>query len=411
MTQKDAIRKMLSGANIFLTGPPGSGKTYTLNQYIDIAYDRDMHVAITASTGIAASHIGGVTIHSWAGIGIADAVTKELMQKIERNKRLVKRYRRTDVLVIDEVSMLHGKRLDMVNMIAKALRGNNRPFGGIQVILVGDLYQLPPVNRESAELDFVHHSYAWKDLDPQICYITEQHRQASDDPLLGILHAMRNQAVDDEHMQLLRNRDGVESDNLTRLYSHNVDVDAINDAKLAALKGKPRNWKMQLSGNPMKVEQLVRNVLAPQELSLKVGAEVMFVANNFDAGFYNGTRGKVVGFSKKGGNPIIETNGRRIRVERHSWKMTEDDEVVAEVEQIPLRLAWAITIHKSQGMSLDAALVDLSKAFTPGMGYVALSRVRSLDGLYIAGMNDMAMLMHDEIHELDAVLRNKSGEK
>lgn len=409
MTQEQAIKIMLSRENVFLTGAPGAGKTYTLNKFIEQAEKAGKLIAITASTGIAASHIGGTTIHSWSGLGISEEITKYDLQRYERNSRLIKRYRNTDVLVIDEISMLHGKRLDMVNYLAKMLRKSALPFGGMQVILVGDLFQLPPVSRDTDVLDFAHLSKAWAELRPQICYLTEQHRQDPDDPLLKMLDAMRADSVGDRHLSILRGRTvSAEPDvSLTRLYSHNVDVDAINQEHLDALPGKIKRFKMSHGGDPRKVEAMKRNLLAPEVLELKEGAEVMFVANNFAAGFVNGTRGRVLKF--KGGDPIVKMqSGRVIRVEEHTWKMKEDDVVVAEVSQVPLRLAWAITIHKSQGMSLDAALVDLSKAFTPGMGYVALSRVRSLDGLYLQGINDTALIMHEEIYEFDAQLRAES---
>lgn len=405
MTQAKAIETMLSGANVFLTGPPGSGKTYTLNEFIDQAEDEGKRVAITASTGIAASHIGGTTIHSWSGIGIKDHLTKDELKKMTYNKRLEKRYKRTDVLVIDEISMLSGGRLNMLNRIAQEMRGNRLPFGGLQVILVGDMFQLPPINRDSDEVDFVHNCEAWKALNLTVCYLTEQHRQGADDLLLDLLQAMRDNAVTAEHRKLLSNRIGTGGDGLTRLYSHNVDVDSINEQRLRQLPGKSKHYTLRREGDKFKAEALVRGILAPEHLELRVGAEVMFVANNFEKGFVNGTRGQVIKFDKN--KPVVKTyDGRKIKVGYHTWELKEDDVVVAEVSQMPLRLAWAITIHKSQGMSLDAAIVDLSKAFTPGMGYVALSRVRSLSGLYLEGFNDTALLMHEEIFELDKELRS-----
>lgn len=402
---------MMSGANVFLTGAPGAGKTYVLNEFVQRAQRAGKRVAVTASTGIAASHLGGTTIHSWSGLGILDMLTSDDLRKLGGSTKLLKRYNATDVLVIDEISMLHGARLDMVNELAKRLRDSDAPFGGMQVILVGDLFQLPPVSRGTSEFDFAHLSNAWAELQPQICYLTEQHRQADNDRLLQLLEAMRRDDMVHEHAMVLSERTQEKPSEdvvLTRLYSHNVDVEAINKRHLDALPGSSKFYEMHSKGGKSKIEQLSKGLLAPEVLELKLDAEVMFVANNFAEGFVNGSRGRVVGFD--GNTPVVQLqNGREIFVEEHSWSLSEDGKVRAEVSQLPLRLAWAITIHKSQGMSLDAAEIDLSRAFTPGMGYVALSRVRSLSGLYLIGINAMALNMHQGIHELDENLRSDSA--
>ncbi len=401
---------MLSGASVFLTGPPGAGKTYVLNDFIKRAQRQGKTVAVTASTGIAATHIGGTTIHSWTGLGIKDQLSDWDRDRLQQTDRLIKRYNAADVLVIDEISMLHGKRLDMVNEACKLLRKSQAPFGGLQVILVGDLFQLPPVNRGGELVDFAHTSAAWKELAPQICYLTEQHRQL-DDGLLDLLNAMRKGEVDDFHEEMLRERleaQADESEPVTRLFTHNVDVETINQKHLLALDSDTKTFAMETKGATPKVEQLIKSVLAPEILELRKGAEVMFVANSYNNGFVNGSRGRVVGF--KDGLPMVEllNNNRILRVEPHSWALEEDGKKRAEVSQLPLRLAWAITIHKSQGMSLDAAEIDLSRSFTPGMGYVALSRVRSIDGVFLKGINNLALAMHPQIFAFDAELRSAS---
>jgi ATP-dependent DNA helicase PIF1 len=410
MLQKQALAVMLAGESVFLTGAPGAGKTYVLNEFIRRAQRQGKHVAVTASTGIAATHIGGTTIHAWSGLGIRDSLTPADRAWLKANDRLRKRYLATDTLVIDEISMLHGKRLDMVNEACKLLREDDTPFGGLQVILVGDLFQLPPVSRGGEPVDFAHTSAAWAELDPKVCYLTEQHRQQND-RLLDILEAMRHDEVETWHTETLQERLGerpADGTPVTRLYAHNIDVDTINQRHLATLDGESKTFTMESTGNAGKVEQLARGVLAPESLELKVGAEVMFVANNFGEGFVNGSRGKVVAFYN--GTPVVQlaANGREVEVKPHSWSLTEDERKRAEVTQLPLRLAWAITIHKSQGMSLDAAEIDLSRSFTPGMGYVALSRVRSLDGIFLNGMNRMAMQLHPDIFAFDADLRAAS---
>lgn len=410
MKQAQALAVMLRGDSVFLTGPAGSGKTYILNQFISQAKRQGKQVAITASTGIAATHIGGTTIHSWSGLGIRERLTEHDKAWLQTNATLVKRYNSTDVLIIDEVSMLHGARLDMVNQACKILRTNDAPFGGLQIILTGDLFQLPPVNREGGDDDFAHTSAAWRELDPQICYLTEQHRQTDDD-LITILTAMRQNTLTQGHFNKIKARIGLlppENEVVTKLYSHNIDVESINQQQLEALPGESRTFQMATGGRAQYVEQLVKSVLAPETLELKVGAEVMFVANNFAAGFVNGSRGQVVGF--RGEQPIIRLQtGREVTLEPHNWVREEDGREIARVTQLPLRLAWAITIHKSQGMSLDSALIDLSRSFTYGMGYVALSRVRSIEGLYLHGLNQRALQLHPDIYEFDQTLQTKSA--
>ncbi|MEO6513503.1 MAG: AAA family ATPase [Candidatus Saccharimonadales bacterium] len=411
MRQLQALRILQGGESVFLTGPPGAGKTYVLNQFIKLATKQGKNVAVTASTGIAATHIGGTTIHSWSGLGIRESLSDYDRTRLRETDRLVKRYNAADVLVIDEVSMLHGRRLDMVNEACKLLRSSDEPFGGLQVVLVGDLFQLPPINRGGEPLDFAHMSAAWQELDSTICYLTEQHRQ-NNDGLLDLLQAMRRGDVNEVHEAMLQERlqqKPTAEHAVTRLYSHNIDVETINDKHLKAIDRDAKVFTMRTSGSSAKVEQLVKSVLAPAKLELKIDAEVMFVANNFGAGFVNGTRGTVVAFHND--VPVVELlNGREVKVEPHSWSLEEDGKKRAEVAQLPLRLAWAITIHKSQGMSLDAAEIDLSRSFTPGMGYVALSRVRSIGGVFLNGINQMALAMHPQIFTFDEQLRSSSEE-
>lgn len=410
MKQIDAIEIMSAGSSVFLTGAPGAGKTYTLDKYIEAARKNKKKVAVTASTGIAASHINGQTIHSWSGIGIKNELTKKDIENIRKNSKVMERWKWSDVLIIDEISMISGHFLNMLNELAKAMRKNDRPFGGLQMIFVGDLFQLPPITRGSLVIDFAHLSAAWHELDPTICYITEQHRQEGEDKLLDVLISMRKGEITDGHKKALASRIVGEADKtVTRLFSHNADVDSINRARLNELPGKIKTFHMESSGDPWRIESMKKSILAPEKLELKVGAEVMFVANHHEQLYVNGTRGKILKFDADGDPVVKTTDGRTIYAEKNTWRLEEYGRTIAKVKQIPLRLAWAITIHKSQGMSLDAAQIDLSRAFTSGMGYVALSRVRSIEGLYLVGMNDMALEMHEEIYEFDKILIENSG--
>jgi superfamily II DNA helicase RecQ len=242
----------------------------------------------------------------------------------------------------------------------------------------------------------------------KICYLSEQYRQ-DDQRLLDVLGAIRANQVDESHFEHLEGRFDAKPKQqvVTKLYTHNAAVDSINEAELAKLDTEARNFFMGSKGSQRVVEALINSCLAPEVLTLKIGAEVMFVANNFNEGYVNGTLGHIIDFNEDG-QPVVQTDERKITVNMHSWKMEDGSKTVAEISQLPLRLAWAITVHKSQGMSLDAAIVDLSKSFEPGMGYVALSRVRNLDGLFIKGINNTALMVNPLITKLDGRLRSQS---
>ena len=397
---------MLGDENIFLTGPPGAGKTYVLNKYIKKVSRKGYRVAVTATTGIAATHLKGTTIHSWSGIGIKDHLSSEDEQKILSSDKYKKRYTYTDVLIIDEISMFQSSRLDMINHLAKKIRKTDKPFGGIKVILVGDFFQLPPVNRYSKIKDFVFYSESWKELNLSVCYLSEQYRQKEDDKLLTFLNALRDNSLDENHFKIIDSRVNLNTDDkqITKLYSHNIDVDKINRKHLDQIKSSEHIYEAEFKGSSYIVDQLSKNILAPTELRLKIGAEVMFVVNNISEGYSNGSRGEVIKFDDN--LPVVRLkNGRKIKLSRYSWTYKEDEITLAEVAQIPLRLAWAITIHKSQGMSLDEAEIDLRDAFTPGMGYVAVSRVRSLAGLFLKGYNSVAFDLFEEVRDFDSSLR------
>jgi ATP-dependent DNA helicase PIF1 len=397
MTQEQALNILKTGANVFLTGEPGAGKTYVINQYIAWLEAAGLKVAVTASTGIAATHIGGMTIHSWSGLGIRDQLNSYDLDQIGSNEKVVKRAKAAHVLIIDEISMLDGKVLDMVDQILRTVRQTGEAFGGLQIVAVGDFFQLPPVTRNGDVMRYAFESRAWENARPLICYITEQYRQ-EDELLLGLLGSIRRNEIEEDHYTLLQEQTDISYEHLepTRLYTHNADVDSVNNAKLAELPSPSRVFKMSGTGRKPLVEGLIKNCLSPQQLVLKENAMVMCTKNNFETGYVNGTLGRVVRFEE--GYPVIETtDGESITIKPTTWEIVEDKKVLASIEQLPLRLAWAITIHKSQGMSLDAAEIDLSKAFVYGQGYVALSRVRSLAGMKILGMHANALQVDPKI--------------
>ena len=405
MKQTKALEILKSGANVFLTGEPGAGKTHTIGLFKEELDKIGIGYAVTASTGIAASHLNGSTIHSWSGLGIRRGLTTDQLNGISRNHWVVQKIRQVRTLIIDEISMLDAVALNDVNNILSIVHGNDKPFGGIQIVFVGDFFQLPPVVRGSEEKRFAFEAESWIRANPTVCYLTEQHRQ-SDEKFLEILTAMRSGDVTDEHKDILA-ACKLEKKPDTKLFTHNADVDALNNAELAKLKGKPRTYKMREGGIPQLVQALKRGCLSPEELVLKKGAVVMFTRNNFNAGYVNGSIGKVVDFDN-GGAPIVKLlGGRKVYPERAEWTFEENGEQRAFLEQYPLRLAWAITVHKSQGMSLDSAELDLSKTFEFGQGYVAISRVRSLEGLHLSGLNDQAFMMHPTVVQKDVEFRSE----
>lgn len=408
MTQAEALDILKTGGNVFLTGEPGAGKTHTLNAYTMYLREHGITPAITASTGIAATHIGGMTIHAWSGIGIKDALTPYDLEQITTRERVAKRIADTKVLVIDEISMLDARVLSMVDQVLKAVRRNMLPFGGVQVVLVGDFFQLPPIGRRGDQVQFAYDAPVWRELDLITCYLTEQHRQ-DDQVLAGLLSSIRTGQVDESVYDVLQScgettfADGIEP---TRLYTHNADVDRINTERLAALSGEGRMFAMDGKGAGPLIESLKKTCLSPEALSLKIGAMVMCTKNNFEVGYVNGTLGQVVRYDEDTGYPVIATvDGREHTIVPASWAVSEGDAVLAEITQVPLRLAWAITVHKSQGMSLDAADIDLSDAFEYGQGYVALSRVRTLQGLLLRGCNQRALEVHPSVRLHDEEFR------
>lgn len=394
MQQEFALSILKSGRNVFLTGSAGTGKTHVLRTYIEYLRERKVGVAITASTGIAATHIGGMTIHAFSGIGIKDSLDYAELNKIRNRKHIRKGIEEADVLIIDEISMLHKDQFDMVNLVFQHVRNSAKAFGGVQLIVTGDFFQLPPIskNEETPREKFAFMSRSWLDANLVVCYLTEQYRQ-SRDTLWYILEQIRSQTIEDESVyELMATKQREYSEAPTKLYTHNLDVDQTNKNFLTKLEGEPKYFYAQTKGSQRLVEMLERSVLASVKIELKEDAEIMFIRNNPDKNFVNGTQGTVIGFDEDE-NPVVRTRqGDEMVVFAEKWTIEDDHgKELASFEQLPLRLAWAITVHKSQGMTLDTAEIDLSSAFEPGQGYVALSRLRSLEGLKLTGINRRAL--------------------
>jgi ATP-dependent exoDNAse (exonuclease V) alpha subunit len=390
VNQEKALSVLKSGSNVFLTGSAGTGKTYVLNQYIKYLKARKVPVSITASTGIAATHLQGTTIHAWSGIGIKDSLSTRNLRDLKEKKYLKKNIDKSRVLIIDEISMLHKKQFDLVNEVLQFFRETQDAFGGIQLVLCGDFFQLPPIgNTSEVNKDkFCFMSQSWLDAKLSICYLTDQFRQ-TDSKLDKILNEIRSGNVSPNSIKLLKsNNKEIEAEEPTRLYTHNMDVDRINGQHMNEIKGRKKVFKAKIKGNLKLAESIKRSIMAPEKLELKKDAKVMFVKNNYEKGYLNGSLGKVITYNDDG-YPVIQlNNGAHIVAEPEDWRIEDETgKLLVSYQQVPLRLAWAITVHKSQGMTLDSAVMDLSNTFEKGQGYVALSRIKGLEGLQLNGFN------------------------
>jgi len=401
-----------------LTGSAGTGKTFLLNKYITYLRERGVKPAIVAPTGIAASHLGGTTIHSFFGIGLQEEVSDEHVNDLLYRKYLHNRLKKLQVLIIDEVSMVSPQLFESIDKILRAFKYSREPFGGVQIILAGDFFQLPPVSTSGQEVRFAWQTALWQNSNLRVCYLEEKYRQ-DDLELINILDEIRSGEVSEESWEVLRSCYRREIDGkfkITRLYTHNVDVDRINKEELAKITDEPVIFEAQTKGAKKQVEKIFNGSLVAEQVEMKKGAVVIFIKNNFEKGYTNGTLGRVVDFTdenhyKGAGWPVVEIfSGEEIVVDYEDWVIENDKgEVKASVRQIPLRLAWAITIHKSQGMTLDAAEIDLSKTFEVGQGYVALSRIKSVEGLRLLGMNEVALQVDPLVAEADGKMKQLSN--
>lgn len=411
MKQTTALEILKLGKSVFLTGAAGTGKTYVIHKYISYLRDHGLFPTIVAPTGIAASHIGGMTIHSCFGLGPFDGeIDDTYLIKALSKQGVRKRLERMQVLIVDEVSMLAPSLFMIMDRLLRMAKEKEEHFGGVQLVLSGDFFQLPPVVR-NAERQYIWQTGLWEQLELHICYLHKKYRQ-KDDALLTLLEEIRNGEVSEDSMNHLRRRyrrhpEGREL--ITKLYTHNADIERINNEALATLEGEHVTYAIEGAGNETKVAKIVANSLMQEELYLKKDAVVMFIKNSPEGRFVNGTLGKVTGFSEDGW-PLIETRDGVIEAEPMEWKEEDDrGRIIASVTQVPLRLAWAITVHKSQGMTLDAAEIDLSRTFEVGQGYVALSRLRSFADLKLMGLNVMALQSAPELLEEDMRMQTLSS--
>ncbi|HHD73026.1 MAG TPA: helicase [Epsilonproteobacteria bacterium] len=392
MTQSTALDILKSGQNVFITGSAGTGKTHVLNQFIRYLKERRVLPTVVAPTGIAASHLRGQTIHSYFSLGIQESISDHYMASLLEKQYLIAQFEKLKILIIDEVSMVSPEIFSSMDRILRAFKDSGKVFGGVQVVLSGDFFQLPPISKIQNGKRFAWQSPSWRDLTLKTCYLQKAFRH-DDDKLIRVLGEIREGDISDVSREILNARYHKElrlDYAPTKLYTHNIDVDRINRQELMRLPGPPVHFTAQTKGSKKNIERIFKSSLVAEELTLKKDAVVMFIRNNPEKGYLNGSTGRVTGFSQSDAMPAVQlSTGETIRLSPEEWQReNENGDIVATVSQLPLKLAWAITIHKSQGMTLDAAEIDLSKTFETGQGYVALSRIRTIEGLRLMGLNE-----------------------
>jgi ATP-dependent DNA helicase PIF1 len=397
--QNEAYSIMASGKNIFLTGAAGVGKTQVLKLFIKV-YKQTKIMGVTSTTGISALLFGGTTLHSFLGIGLGNGSVENICTKIFSRSYLNKRWRDLEVLVIDEISMLSPTLFDKLEEVARTVRRNLKPFGGIQLILSGDFCQLPCINSDN----FCFEADSWDKCIDHTIYLTEIMRQ-KDIEFQECLNEVRIGKLSKTTKKLLKSRLNIKLTNEfgilpTRLYSTNRSVDSLNDTeldKLSETNVEFFEYNMDIKyakKNEIAVDMYKKFCSAPETIQLCVGAQVMLLWNlDIEGGLVNGSRGIIINFVNN--LPLVKfLNGREVVIDYHTWEHEENDKKILTVFQIPLKLAYALTIHRSQGCSLDYAEIDLSDCFSAGQSYVALSRVKNLEGLSIIGIDFDKIITH-----------------
>lgn len=414
--EQDVYNKILNllkrGDNVFLTGFAGTGKSYILNKLKDKFKKK---LTITSTTGIAAVNVKGQTIHSWAGVGLCKNSVSKTVEKIRGRISTLRQILNCKILAIDEISMLNIETFEYVNEVLKEIRENNEPFGGIQVLLIGDFFQLPPVEEESLERKYCFDSCLWEELNLQNVVLKKNYRQNEEKFVTALAH-MRTNCLEVEDIELLDTRntdlDTSETD-ILHIFSTNNEAHQYNITKFNRIDEPIRILEAQdgvYRGNkPVYddfnesekyiLEIFSKNCRAEKEIALKLGAKVMLLVNmDFNKGLINGSCGTIMKFNENSIS-IKFDNGAEANIPKHKFEYYYNDRIVAERTQYPLKLAYGITIHKSQGMTLDNLVVDCSRIFERGQAYVAISRVKTLAGLYLKNFEPQKVLVDNHVAE------------
>jgi len=416
--QQLAFDKYIEGNNVFITGPGGTGKSELIRKIYKHATNAEKKIHVCALTGCASVllNCSAKTLHSWSGIGLGNGEIDGLLKKIRSNRYTKKMWCETEILIVDEVSMLSLKLFDLLNILGKRIRKTPTPFGGIQVIFSGDFYQLPPVgDRDDPDTSrFCFESEEWNNVFPDQIQLKHNFRQ-SEESYCEILKQVREGRIKRKSHELLLNYVGRECDPdrvITKLYPTKSQVESINSKRMNALTGEVSEFKMTRNIDAKRgftdqeiefeLDFLSNNLICDKLVKLKIGANVMCVVNiKTDSGIElcNGSQGVVVGYCPFSHCPRVKyNNGSTMVMHPHAFVSEKIPSI--NVAQIPLILAWALTIHKSQGATLDAAEIDVgSGIFECGQTYVALSRVKSLEGLYLTSYDASKIKINKKVYE------------
>lgn len=393
--QNRILDAVINGKNVFFTGSAGTGKSFLLRRIIS-ALPPDVTMA-TASTGVAACHIGGITLHQFAGIGLGTANLDRCYQMAARSSAGL--WRRTKHLIIDEISMVDADYFDKIEAVARHIRKNERPFGGMQLILCGDFFQLPPVSSREKKAKFCFQSESWEKCVHFNFELQQVHRQ-KDPTFVKILNNIRIGRVTDDIADILKGtaKQKIENDGIlaTRLCSHVKEAEEMNEFQLNELKGEAKVYTAQDSDESM-TPTLNQQLTVPGKLILKIGAQVMLLKNiNVSNGLVNGARGVVLKFVES--VPVVQfKSGFQYHAKTEKWSIKTNIGTIVHRKQIPLKLAWAFSIHKSQGLTLDCVEMCLARVFDAGQSYVALSRAQSLQSLRVLDFNSQQVWAHSDV--------------
>lgn len=419
--QRTAFDLIMQGQSVFLTGQAGTGKSYLLSHVVQKLSERGKIVGVTSTTGVSALLIGGTTIHRWSGIRLGELDKEPLYQRATKNGFARKNWKQTSILIIDEVSMLTPDTLEKLDYVARNMRHSGEPFGGLQLILTGDFCQLPPVKTDV----FCFQSQLWPQLIHRTIELTQVMRQ-TDKEFQQILGEIRMGVVTERTRQVLESRLNVDVSSgdikPTKLYSHRKTVDEINKQHLEEIMSEENHPRVFIAhktiASDYQIDQkralqhmatLDKSCQARDKLVLAIGAQVMLLHNLFcDEGLVNGSRGVVIGFEEQ--RPVVRfMNGLELVIKAHLWELQINEKITARKNQIPLILAWATTIHKSQGSTLDCVQMDLgSSIFEYGQFYTALSRAKSLEVLSLSDLDFDSVRVHPDAEEFYRKLRNSN---